>query len=216
MKLGWDAILFDLDGTLVDTTSDLRAALNKLCEDRGIDTVTQEDFLSYTGQGVNKILERFLGISQKDSEFKDIKNRFLSFYTDVDHGQSDFFPGIRGIIANIEGLVVPWGIVTGKWRSLTIPLLDHINLNCPCVVCGDDVLHPKPSPDSLLKAADILNSDPSKCIYIGDGLCDYEAASACNMEFLGVLWGYQRDVLLERAVSNLVSSAKELSDFLFK
>ncbi|WP_092486203.1 HAD family hydrolase [Candidatus Ichthyocystis hellenicum] len=216
MKRDWDAIFFDLDGTLVDTTSDLRAALNKLCEDRGIDTVTQEEFLSYTGQGVNKILEKFLGVSPKNSEFKDIKNSFLSFYSDAENGQSDFFPGILGVISNIERLLVPWGIVTGKWRSLTIPLLEHINLDCPCVVCGDDVLHPKPSPDSLLQAAEILNSDPARCIYIGDGLCDYEAASACNMEFLGVLWGYQKDVLLKRSISNLVSSVKELSDFLFK
>ncbi|WP_092402572.1 MULTISPECIES: HAD family hydrolase [Candidatus Ichthyocystis] len=216
MSRGWDAIFFDLDGTLVDTTTDLRLALNRLCEERGALPVAQGEFLPYTGQGVNKIIEKFFSLDQRSLEFKAAKTRFLDFYYAASHVNSDFFPGMLDIISAIEKLSIPWGIVTGKWRAPTLSLLDHLKLNCPCLVCGDDVSRPKPSPDPLLRAVSLSGVDSSRCVYVGDALCDYESASLCGMEFVGVSWGYQPDMLFRSKVSHVVSSVVELRDYLFK
>ena len=186
------AVLFDFDGTLADTASDLARPLNRLRAARGLGDLPLESLRPFASAGVRGLLEAGLGILPDHPEFKALREAFLRHYADEICVDTRLFPGMEELLIAIEARGLRWGIVTNKSTNLTHMLVALLGLDkrAACVVCGDTTPHLKPHPASLLHAATELGLAPSACIYLGDDRRDVDAARAAGMRSVAVEWGY--------------------------
>lgn len=185
-------ILFDLDGTLVDTAPDLAAALNSVLISENLSPLDFDQIRHVASDGAKGLLELGFNITERDSRFHDLRKRLLHYYTDHIAVRSVLFHGMGEILQLIESRHIPWGIVTNKPTALTQKLLHALNLDkrAHCVVCGDTLKERKPHPAPLLYAAELLHLSPEDCCYVGDAERDNEAAKAAHMPFILAMYGY--------------------------
>ena len=186
------AVLFDFDGTLADTATDLARPLNRLRAARGLAGLPLESLRPFASAGVRGLLEAGLGILPDHPEFKALREAFLRHYADEICVDTRLFPGVEPLLAEIDSRGLRWGIVTNKSAHLTHRIVALLGLDkrAACVVCGDTTPHLKPHPASLLHAAKELGLAPSACIYLGDDRRDVDAARAAGMRSVAVEWGY--------------------------
>ncbi|RMF98627.1 MAG: phosphoglycolate phosphatase [Gammaproteobacteria bacterium] len=191
MSAALEAVLFDLDGTLLDTAPDMVAALNTLLLERGREPVPFERARMQVSNGALGLLR--LGFPELgEAQLEALRNRYLEIYArGLDRG-TRLFPGLAEVLAALEARGLPWGIVTNKPAALTEPLLRSLNLaaRCACVVSGDSLARRKPHPDPLLHAAASLGIPPSGAVYLGDAPRDIRAGRAAGMRTAAVAWGY--------------------------
>jgi len=186
------AILFDFDGTLADTATDLARPLNRLRAARGLPELPIETLRPFASSGARGLLEAGLGILPDHPEFKPLREAFLRHYADEICVDTRLFPGMETLLAEIETRGLRWGIVTNKSTHLTRRIVAALGLDkrAACVVCGDSTPHLKPHPASLLHAANELRLAPADCVYLGDDQRDMQAAQAAGMRSVAVGWGY--------------------------
>ena len=186
------AILFDFDGTLADTATDLARPLNRLRAARGLPELPIETLRPFASSGARGLLEAGLGILPDHPEFKPLREAFLRHYADEICVDTRLFPGMETLLAEIETRGLRWGIVTNKSTHLTRRIVAALGLDkrAACVVCGDTTPHLKPHPASLLHAANELRLAPADCVYLGDDQRDMQAAQAAGMRSVAVGWGY--------------------------
>jgi phosphoglycolate phosphatase len=186
------AILFDFDGTLADTATDLARPLNRLRAARGLPELPIETLRPFASSGARGLLEAGLGILPDHPEFKPLREAFLRHYADEICVDTRLFPGMESLLAEIETRGLRWGIVTNKSTHLTRRIVAALGLDkrAACVVCGDSTPHLKPHPASLLHAANELRLAPADCVYLGDDQRDMQAAQAAGMRSVAVGWGY--------------------------
>ncbi|MFP4295082.1 MAG: HAD family hydrolase [Halothiobacillaceae bacterium] len=183
-------VLFDLDGTLVDTAPDLALALNRLrleCNRLPLPFTTIRPQVS---NGAAALVRLGFGLRPGQTGFRELRQRLLQLYLAEICRDSALFPGFEVVLAELDSRVVPWGIVTNKPGFLTTPLLAGLGLDCRVAVSGDTLAVKKPDPAPLRHAADILQLPPEACLYIGDHERDIVAARAARMPALGATWGY--------------------------
>lgn len=190
------AILFDFDGTLADTATDLARPLNRLRAARGLAELPIETLRPFASSGARGLLEAGLGILPDHPEFKPLREAFLKHYADEICVDTRLFPGMEALLGEIEARGLRWGIVTNKSTNLTRMLVAALGLEnrVACVVCGDTTPHLKPHPASLLQAAKELQLAPQACVYLGDDQRDIDAARAAAMRCVAVQWGYGKDL----------------------
>jgi phosphoglycolate phosphatase len=190
------AVLFDFDGTLADTATDLARPLNRLRAARGLADLPLEKLRPFASAGARGMLEAGLGILPDHPEFKPLREAFLQHYADEICVETRLFPGIETLLGEIEGRGLRWGIVTNKSTHLTRMVVAALGLESrvACVVCGDTTPHLKPHPASLLHAAKELQLAPQDCVYLGDDQRDIDAARAAAMRCVAVKWGYGNDL----------------------
>jgi phosphoglycolate phosphatase len=187
----FDAVLFDLDGTLADTAPDLIGAINRLLAEENQPPRSIEELRPYVSRGSLGLIPAAFGVDPDNQAFEALKNRFLTAYRENICVHTLLFDGIPVLLAQLNTEKVPWGIVTNKNRELTMKLLESLGLSkAHCVVCGDDMIRAKPWPDTLLRAAELLDLPPKRIVYIGDYHRDIEAAQAASMPSIGVKYGY--------------------------
>ena len=187
--------LFDLDGTLLDTAPDLLAALNNLLLKHGKQVLALKDIQSIISDGSEGLIRKGLGLD-KSSKFLDAaKSQFLNYYQHNLIKETTVYDGIEEILRSIENSDRPWGIVTNKPSRFTIPILKHFGWHrrASCVICGDSLGKNKPSPVPLIEGAKLMNLLTEDCVYIGDALCDVEAAKAARMFSITAGYGYVPD-----------------------
>ena len=186
------AILFDFDGTLADTATDLARPLNRLRAARGLADLPLDALRPFASAGARGLLEAGLGILPDHPEFKPLREAFLRHYADEICVDTRLFPGMEALLAEIETRGLRWGIVTNKSTNLTRKIVAALGLDgrAACVVCGDTTPHLKPHPASLLHAAKELSLAPADCLYLGDDKRDIDAARAAGMRPVAVEWGY--------------------------
>src|ERR1700733_8475152 len=163
------AVLFDLDGTLLDTAPDMVGALNQLLSENGRDQLPFENVRCCVSHGARALVR--LGFpGTGEPEFERLRRRFLEIYRTRLSVETQLFDGVLGAVERLEATGVLWGIVTNKPESLTLPLLEHFGLRARAsvIVSGDTLAERKPHPAPLLHAAAKLGVSPSQCIYIGD------------------------------------------------
>ena len=186
------AILFDLDGTLVDTAPDMGAALNNLLIEESLAPFPLEIIRPYVSQGA-LVLTR-LGFSEQvpESEIEPLRLRYLDHYRAIVADDSVLFDGLEEVLNTLEKRNIPWGIVTNKPKWLTTPLLEQMALDkCAAVViCGDTLDKRKPHPLPLTVAAETMGIACEDCIYIGDDPRDIAAGRAEKMKTLIAAYGY--------------------------
>ena len=186
------AVLFDLDGTLADTAPDLAGALNRLLAERGAPPIPYEQARPVTSSGARGMIKAGLGIEPDHADYEALKNRFLDLYEANICAGSVLFDGVPELLDELDRRAIGWGIVTNKHHRFTEPLVRALGLyeRCRCVVSGDTAARPKPHPDSLLHAAQVIGMAPPACLYVGDDLRDIQAARAAGMPVLAAGYGY--------------------------
>jgi 2-phosphoglycolate phosphatase len=187
-----EAVLFDLDGTLVDTAPDMGGALNNLLIEEDLAPLPLDIIRPYVSQG-GLVLTR-LGFSDQvpESEIESLRLRFLDHYRAIVADNSVLFDCFEQILGKLESQRIPWGIVTNKPEWLTTPLLEKMELDkrAAVVICGDTLEHRKPHPLPLIVAAQTIGIACENCVYIGDDQRDVDAGRAANMKTLIAAWGY--------------------------
>lgn len=185
-------VLFDLDGTLVDTAPDLGFALNQQRLARGMPELPIEAVRSQASSGARGLLKIGFGIEPGQSGYEAMRDEFLDIYEDNLARGSRLFPGVSALLEQIERRGLRWGIVTNKTERFTFPLLRALALieRAACVICGDTTPNPKPHPAPLLAAAQTLGVPPGRCIYVGDDERDVQAGHAAGMPVVVARYGY--------------------------
>jgi phosphoglycolate phosphatase len=185
------AILFDLDGTLVDTAPDMAGALNRLRVEEGLEPLAFDALRSSVSHGAARLVK--LGFpSASAADFERLRHRFLQLYSGQLADGTRLFEGMEVVLARLADQGVPWGIVTNKPGWLTEPLLAQLDLahRAACVVSGDTVAERKPHPLPLLHAARSLEVEAAGCVYVGDAERDMIAGRAAGMTTLAAAYGY--------------------------
>ncbi len=185
-------VLFDLDGTLLDTLPDMTKALNTLRRKRNMDEIRPEDIKSAVGYGSRAMLKIAFGIDQQHAQYHAYVEELFLAYEDCLAESTVLFPGMANVLAHLEEQNITWGIVTNKPARFTHPILDALNLSgrSACTVCGDTLAHSKPHPAPILHACEIVKATPDSTLYIGDAATDIIASKAAGVFSLAALYGY--------------------------
>jgi phosphoglycolate phosphatase len=187
-----DAVLFDLDGTLVDSAPDLAGAANELRQAHGLAALAFETLRPMVGTGARGMLEAAFGISPADARFDALREDFLARYESRILRETRVFSRMEPVLQMLERAALPWGIVTNKAARFSVPLVHGLGLmqRCAVLISGDTTSHAKPHPQPLLEAARRLGVMPQRCLYIGDDLRDVQAGRGAGMATLVAAWGY--------------------------
>jgi 2-phosphoglycolate phosphatase len=185
------AVLFDLDGTLIDTAPDMVGALNLLREQEQLAPLAYALARTQVSHGSTGLL-RLAFPAVDAARFEELRARFLDLYAARLAQQSALFEGCAEVLDALAAHDIVWGVVTNKPGWLTVPLLRALQLEdrAGCVVSGDSLPERKPHPLPLLHAARCLQLPPGDCVYVGDAQRDILAARAASMRVLVANYGY--------------------------
>lgn len=191
MKQAVRAVLFDLDGTLLDTAPDMVAALNALRQEQGMPELPFPQVRPLVSHGAAALVRH--GFPHAEAQrFEALRQRFLTLYAQALCVQTHPYSGVPETLDRLDSQGVPWGIVTNKSAALTGPLLETLGLRARAgaIVCGDTLPERKPHPRPLLHAAAQLGIEPGATVYVGDAERDVLAACAAGMRAFVALYGY--------------------------
>ncbi|WP_342050635.1 MULTISPECIES: phosphoglycolate phosphatase [unclassified Cupriavidus] len=188
----FDAVFFDLDGTLADTAPDLAAAANRLVVEHGHPPVPYETLRPVASHGARGLIGAAFGKRPEDPEFPALRDTFLDYYEADIAVHTRLFEGMDDVLARLEAADIRWGIVTNKIARFTVPLVAKIGLTprASAIVSGDTTPHAKPHPAPLLHAAEVSGVAPQRCVYVGDDLRDIQAGKAAGMMTVTAAYGY--------------------------
>ncbi|MFO1405748.1 MAG: HAD-IA family hydrolase [Azonexus sp.] len=191
----FDAVLFDLDGTLADTAPDLAAALNRVRSDRGLDPIAAPVLRRFTSQGVRGLLRIGMGIEPGHPDYDALARTLLDHYALALCVETKLFDGMAALLDKLDGAAIPWGIVTNKRARFTDPLVAALYLSqrAACVVSGDTTPETKPSPLPILHACHVLGRHPGATLYVGDDRRDIIAGRAAGTKTAAAAYGYLGD-----------------------
>lgn len=216
-------ILFDLDGTLIDTAHDLGVALNLQLARHGKQALLHDEIWPIASHGSRGLLELGFGITPIHKSFEAMRIEYLDLYESVFTNKPIFLPGIAVLLEKLDAEGITWGIVTNKPRRFSVDLIKAVKMGnqslyqrTACLVCGDDAPQPKPAPDTLLMACKETNSKPSDCIYVGDAERDVQAGKAAGVKTIVALFGYiaETDKPAEWGADAMIKTPDELLNFL--
>ncbi|REL26594.1 phosphoglycolate phosphatase [Thalassotalea euphylliae] len=190
--LKYHGVLFDLDGTLLDTANDLGEALNAILANHNQPLVERARYRPVASDGAKGLLELGFGEQLALFDYEQLRAEFLDYYQHHIAVHTTLYPGIETLIEALDANQIPWGIVTNKPIGLTSLLLPHFPLldSAGSVLGGDSLAQRKPHPAPLLKAAEEIGIAPEHCIYVGDAPRDIEASNAAGMYSIIANWGY--------------------------
>jgi N-acetyl-D-muramate 6-phosphate phosphatase len=186
------AVLFDLDGTLIDSAPDLGAAADKMRVDRGLPSLPLEEYRHMAGAGARGMLGIAFGMAPDHPDYEAMREEFFANYERCMTQRTYAFEGIPELIAQLRARGLAWGVVTNKAMRFTGPLTQGMDLfaTAAAVVGGDSTPHSKPHPEPLLEAARRLQLQPGQCIYVGDDERDVVAGRAAGMGTVAATYGY--------------------------
>jgi phosphoglycolate phosphatase len=188
----FDAILFDLDGTLADTAPDMARTVNLMKKNRGQTPISVEVLRPHVSSGARGMVCTAFDIGVDHEEYDALRTEFLALYADNLACDTVLFDGMAGLLESLERDSVPWGVVTNKAEKFAGPVMQGLGLaeRCAVLVGGDTCARAKPFPDSLLHAASVLKRKPSRTLYVGDDIRDVQAARAAGMPVIVAGYGY--------------------------
>ena len=187
-----DAVLFDLDGTLIDSAPDLGAAADKMRTDRGLTSLPLAHYRPMAGAGARGMIGVAFGLTPEDADFETLKEEFFVNYEACLTERTFAFDGIAELIQHLSKAGLKWGVVTNKSARFTLPLTKAMPLfnTAQSIVSGDTTPHSKPHPAPLLEAARQLDVAPGRCVYVGDDERDIVAGHAAGMPTVAAAYGY--------------------------
>lgn len=187
-----EAVLFDLDGTLIDTAPDFIDVVNCLLREEGKKELPDEIIRNTVSNGARGLINLAFNISEEDADYQNYRQRLLDLYSENLSVKSRLFQGMDLVLNELEKSLVPWGIVTNKPSQYAEPLISSLELSqrCSVLICPDHVSKTKPDPEPLITACEKISVDPVKSIYIGDHPRDILAGHNANMKTAVALFGY--------------------------
>jgi len=214
-----EAVLFDLDGTLIDTAPDFIFVVNRMLEEEGRAPLPDPLIRNTVSNGAKALITLAFNINEEHQDFLNHRQRLLDLYSEHLAVKSHLFQGMDLLLDNLETRRIPWGIVTNKPEQYAEPLISALALGgrCSVLICPDHVQHTKPDPEALFKACKKLNTKPTNSIYVGDHLRDIQAGQNAMMKTIVALFGYispDDDPLLWGA-DFAATDPLELSDIIF-
>jgi phosphoglycolate phosphatase len=185
-------VLFDLDGTLIDSAPDLAGAANEMRLARGLEALPLEALRPMVGAGARGMVGLALGVQPGQPDYESLRAEFLERYERASLVHTAVFDAMQPIIDRLDETSRRWGIVTNKAERFTLPIVRGLGLQqrSAAVVCGDTTPHSKPHPAPLLEAARRAGFDAAQCVYVGDDERDVQAGRAAGMATLAAAWGY--------------------------
>lgn len=189
---GVRAVLFDLDGTLIDSAPDLAGAANAMRISRQLEPLPLERYRAHSGSGARGMLRVAFGTEPGDHAFEDLKHEFFDHYQDRLLLQTCPFDGVDRLLGTLVERGVFWGVVTNKGQRFTQPLIQAMPLfaGAATVISGDTTPHTKPHPEPLFEAARRIGVAPADCLYVGDDIRDIQAGRAAGMRTVAARYGY--------------------------
>jgi N-acetyl-D-muramate 6-phosphate phosphatase len=185
-------VLFDLDGTLVDSAPDLAGAANDLRARHGLPALPYAALRPMVGSGARGMVGVAFGLTPGDAGFEGLRDAFLARYAERMLAETRVFDDMHAVLHALEAGGHPWGIVTNKAMRFAEPIVAGLGLaeRASVLIAGDSTAHAKPHPEPLLAAARTLGVPPAGCVYIGDDERDIQAGKAAGMPALAAKWGY--------------------------
>jgi phosphoglycolate phosphatase len=186
------AVIFDLDGTLVDTADEFVVVVQALRAEHGRAAMDARRIRASVSNGARALVSLALDMPESAAGFETQRLRLLELYSEVLGSAASLYPGISTLLAELALRDIRWGIATNKPRLYTEPLLTRLGIRpAPgSVVCPDDVAQRKPHPESLLRNCRELGCSPDQAIYVGDHLRDIEAGKRAGMHTIAAAYGY--------------------------
>jgi phosphoglycolate phosphatase len=187
-----DVVLFDLDGTLIDSAPDLGAAADQMRVQRGMPSLPLQNYRHMAGAGARGMLSVAFGMTPEHPQFAEHKEEFFGNYERCMTERTYAFDGVQALIAQLAQRQLRWGVVTNKSARFTDPLTRAMPLfaSAAVVISGDTTAHAKPHPEPLFEAARRIGVDPGRCIYVGDDERDIIAGLAAGMRTVAATYGY--------------------------
>ena len=215
------AVLFDLDGTLIDTAADFIRIIQAMCREEQRDVVDAYLIRTQVSEGARAMVKLvYPELAVDDATFLAHRQRFLDLYEQDIVVDTDLFNGMTSLLEQLEAQQIPWGIVTNKPRGLSESLLQKLNLTerCAVLVCPEDVSKTKPDPEPMYLAAKQLNIPANEIIYVGDHPRDIDAGRNADMYTILAAYGYlpieHRDDLAAWQADSIVNTVTELHEML--
>ncbi|MEY4979420.1 MAG: phosphoglycolate phosphatase, bacterial [Pseudomonadota bacterium] len=189
---GIEAVLFDLDGTLIDSAPDLGTAADRMRTRRGLPSLPLAQYRPHTGSGARGMLQVAFDLSPEHADFESYKAEFFTQYEACMLEKTRPFPEVEELLAALTRHGLRWGVVTNKSQRFTTPLTRAMPLfqGAATIISGDTTPHAKPHPAPLLEAARQLGLHPARCIYVGDDERDIVAGRAAGMPTVAACYGY--------------------------
>jgi len=212
------AVLFDLDGTLIDSAPDLGAAADKMRTDRGLPSLDYGLYRPMAGSGARGMLQIAFGLIPEHPDYEAYKDEFLNNYERAMTVRTAIFDGVHDLLAHLAGLGLAWGVVTNKSQRFTLPLTAQISMfaSAKAIISGDTTPHAKPHPEPLFEAARRLQLPPEHCWYVGDDERDILAGKAAGMTTVAAHYGYlgSQSQVLSWGADHIIHSPLALVDLL--
>lgn len=189
---GVRAVLFDLDGTLIDSAPDLASAAEAMRARRGLDPIPLEHYRPLAGAGARGMLRVAFDVGPEQVEFDGLKQEFFGDYDACLTQRTRAFPDVEDLLSQLNHSGLAWGVVTNKAERFTVPLTRAMDLfiHAATVISGDTTPHAKPHPEPLLEAARRMGLPVEACLYVGDDLRDIQAGQAAGMRTVAARYGY--------------------------
>lgn len=185
------AVLFDLDGTLLDSAPDLIATLNHLRAGLSLGAMPEADLRHFVSRGATGLIRAGMPPCDEETLLK-WKDAFISHYRDNSFNQSRPFDGVEAMLAALSARSMPWGVVTNKMEFLCVPILEKVGWlpALSALVCGDTVSSSRPHPGPVLEACKTIGIEPGHALMVGDDIRDVKAGTLAGCQTAFALYGY--------------------------
>jgi phosphoglycolate phosphatase len=190
-----EAVLFDLDGTLLDSALDFHFVLNNMLDQQQKPPISLQTLKQQVSNGARAMVSTAFNINENSANFEALKTQFLSDYLNNINEKSQLYPGIDKVLNFLDTHNIPWAVVTNKPETYTNIILKHFKLDSrsASTVCPDHVKNSKPDPEALFLACKQMSVAPENCWYVGDHMRDIQAGKAADMLTVGCGYGYLND-----------------------
>lgn len=191
-----ECVLFDLDGTLIDTAPDFTLVVNKLLAEHNREALSHEAIHHNVSNGARALVKTAFAIDETHDDFPDLLARLLDlYYEQLSVTTACLYAGLDNLLQQLEAQKIPWGIVTNKPEKYSVRLLEQLELSsrCSVLICPDHVKETKPNPEPILLALEKLGCDTERTVYLGDHIRDIQAAKNADVIAIAAAYGYLDD-----------------------
>ena len=212
-----DTVIFDLDGTLLNSLEDLHACFNHAIAHFGYPTRNIEEIKSFVGNGIKKAIERALPYAVENEELNNITNYFRAYYKEHMLELTKPYEGVMELLANLKAKGYKTAIVSNKYDDAVKKLSENYFGNLIDVAVGEGYgVRRKPEIDGVIKAVEILGSKIENCIFVGDSDVDIMTSSNAKLPCISVLWGYRdKEFLISKGAKLFAETPKDIEKILY-
>ena len=210
----YNTYIFDLDGTLLDTITDLAASCNYALRTHGMPEHSVDDVRRFVGNGVRKLMERAIPHGAENPDFEATFATFREHYMHHSLDTTQQYPGIPEVLADLKARGCRLAVVSNKMMAATVELCRHFFPDTIEVAIGEheaEGIRKKPAPDTVFAALRELGVEKDRAVYVGDSDVDVQTAANSGLPCISVLWGFRdRDFLIQHGAKTFISAPSEL------